>query len=349
MPVSATNLSSGYDFYGSGSQQITYSKKIKALKGTQNGLYVFTEDKVEFLGANALQNVAGSATFISTPLGDAAYPISNQCVAAAGDKIFWISQNLQVMTINVTPGVSVSQIGELSARPVVSIKEFLDKLDTTQSYSFAFFNETDKTAQFHVRTVNNPFNDYALVYDMVNDTWNVDTQKQYNTVVKIGFKYYGLSDVNSSVYQDDVGYSDAGMPIEFHIITQNMIQSTYNQKLYGGLFTQGAIGKLTTLDYEANIDNEVIFSDSVTGTTSDIPPLGEIGGDTIGASPIGGDLTYTSDRTPFDLLADEGRIYTAGTRFQVDISSVSQIQDFIIDRVGVRADIHDFVDTGKKW
>ena len=35
-----------------------------------NGLYVFTKNKVEFLGANSLQNVAGSATFISTPIGE---------------------------------------------------------------------------------------------------------------------------------------------------------------------------------------------------------------------------------------------------------------------------------------
>lgn len=65
-----------------------------------NGLYVFLETKIEYLGANSLQNVSGSATFISTPLGEGAAPLTNACIAASGDKIFYISRNLQVQTVN---------------------------------------------------------------------------------------------------------------------------------------------------------------------------------------------------------------------------------------------------------
>jgi hypothetical protein len=43
----------------------------------------------------------------------------------------------------------------------------------------------------------------------VNDTWNVDTNKNYNYVVKFGQQYYGFSDVNSSIYEDSIGNSDA--------------------------------------------------------------------------------------------------------------------------------------------
>jgi hypothetical protein len=32
-------------------------------------------------------------------------------------------------------------------------------------------------------------------------------------------------------------------------------------------------------------------------------------------------------------MADEGRIYMAGTRFKVTVESASQIQDFVIDRI----------------
>lgn len=348
-PITAANPEYAYDWTGSGSQNITYDKPIKALKATQNGLYVFTEEKVEFLGANSLQNVAGSATFISAPIGDAAYPISNQCVASAGDKIFWISQNLHVMTIGVTPGVSVSQIGELSARPVVSIKEFLDTLDTTQATAFSFFNENDKTVQFHVRSANNGFNDLVLVYDAVNDAWNVDTGKNYNNVVKIGFAYYGLSDVNSSVYQDDVGFSDNGEAIGFRIVTQNLIQGTYRQKTYRGLFAMGGIGPFTTLDVSKTVDSDSVFRDVISGSPDLSETVGDLGGEPIGDEPIAGFLGYASSRVPFDLLADEGRIFNSGTRCQIEISSASQIQDFILDRIGVRADVNDFVDTQNKW
>lgn len=195
----------------------------------------------EFIGANALQNVAGSATFISTPVGEASCPISNNSVVAASDKVFWLSKNLQIMTLNVIPGVANAQIGELSARPIVSVKELLNTLDTEQPYGYGFFNENDKTVQFHVRTSGSPFNDAAIVYDLVNDTWSYDTGKRYNCVVKAEDKYYGFSDVNSSIYEDDVGFSDAGIPIDFRIVTQNLNQGTPYSKRYGGFYTMGAI------------------------------------------------------------------------------------------------------------
>lgn len=57
----------------------------------------------------------------------------------------------------------------------------------------------------------------------------------------MGDLYYGFSDVNSSIYQDDVGFSDAGMPIAFRVDTQNMNQGTPVQKIYGGLYVMGAV------------------------------------------------------------------------------------------------------------
>ena len=348
-PITAANPEYAYDWTGSGSQNITYDKPIKALKATLNGLYVFTEDLVDFLGANALQNVAGSATLISTPIGAAAYPVNNLNVAAAGDKIFWVSKNLQVMTVNYVPGIASTQIGELSARPVVSIKEFLDTLSTDQATSFGFFNENDQTVQFHLRSASSGFNDEALVYDTVNDTWNVDTGKNYNNVVKIGFAYYGLSDVNSSVYQDDVGFSDNGVAIGFHITSQYLIQGTYRQKTYRGLFAMGGIGSYTSLNVIMGVDSDTVFSDIISGFPDLSIGLGDVGGAPVGGEPIGGFLGYTSTRSPFDLLADEGRVFNSGTRCQIDISSSSLIQDFIIDRLGVRADVNNFVDTQNKW
>jgi hypothetical protein len=106
------------------------------------------------------------------------------------------------------------------------------------------------------------------VYDLVNDTWVIDTGKNYNYVVKKDQKYYGFSDVNSSIYEDDTGFTDAGMAIGFKIVTQNLIQGTYNQKLYQGLFTMGAIGSLSELKYSMTIDGNSVFVDTVTKDNS---------------------------------------------------------------------------------
>ncbi len=189
--------------------------------------------------------------------------MDNQLIVASGDKIFTVTKNLQVQTVNYVPGTENAQIGELSARPVIGIRQFLDLIDTEQPTGFGFYNENDKTVQFHLRSVGSPFNDYVLVYDLVNDTWDVDTAKNYNTVVKIGYDYYGFSDVNSSVYREDVGNSDAGVPIEFRIKTNNFMLGTPVRKIFGGFFTTGALHPLTTLRYLVNIDDENVFEDTV--------------------------------------------------------------------------------------
>lgn len=330
-PVTATNPEYAYDFTGAGSQQISYETEIVALKSTMNGLYVFTRNRVEFLGANALQSVAGAATFISTPLGEGSEPIANQLVVAVGDKILTVTKNLQVQTVNFVQGIESATVGELSARPVINIKEFLNTLDVKQPTGCSFYNENDKTAQFHLRTIGSPFNDVVLVYDLVNDTWNVDTNKNYSQVVKIGNKYFGFSDVNDSVYLDDVGFSDSGNPIEFRIRTQNLNQGTPFQKKYGGFYIMGGVGPLTEFNIVVNVDSDNVFEDSVSGSVFSVPNLGEIAGNSVGEDPVGGELYYTTKLFPFDRIADEGRIFTSGKRIQFEIFSYSQIQDFIID------------------
>lgn len=164
-------------------------------------------------------------------------------------------------------------IGELSTRPVISIHELMLTIDKTQPSAFAFYNENDKTIQFNLRSVGSPMNDKVIVYDMINDTWGVDTNKFYNYVVKNGYNYYGFSDVNSSVYQDDISNTDAGVPIPFRIRTQNLIIGTLAQKMFGGFTIAGGIGPFTKLDIAVDIDLENIFVDYISGNPDTVPYL----------------------------------------------------------------------------
>lgn len=290
----SSTASDAYNFTDALAQQIQYDENIVALKATMNGVYVFLETKVEYLSANSLQNIAGSATFISTPLGDGAAPINNLAIAAAGDRVFYVSKNLQVQTINYMEGTTGTTIGELSARPIVSIRQFLETLDPNQPNAFAWYNENEKNVQFNLRSAGATINDYVLVYDLVNDTWNVDTQKNYNRTVKLDGKYYGFSDVNSSIYEDGVGYSDAGVPIEFKIRTNNFICGTVRQKIFGGFTGAGAIGPLTTVQYVMNVDGKEVFQDSVVGDVGNIPDVGAIADSPVGENAIADGKPYFS-------------------------------------------------------
>ena len=314
-----------------------------------NWLYVFTENKIEYLWANSLQNVSWSATFISTPLGEWSEPVNNLCVCASGDKIFYLSKNLQIQTVNFVQWATNPSIGELSSRPVISIKELLSTVDVDQPTAFAHYSENEKTVNFHVREVGYNFNNIVIVYDLINDTWNIDTGKNYNYIVRDGYTYYGYSDVNSSIYIDDLGYSDNWSPIDFRIETQHLNQETLNRKMYRWFFTAWSIWQFTTLDYEIEVDGRSVFQDSISWTTRWIDWIGEVWWSESGGEPMAWYLNYISERQLFDRVAKEWRIYRQGSKIKIKISSKSDIQDFSIDTLGVRAEITSRVDTSNSF
>ena len=356
-PITATNPEYSYDWTGSWSQNITYDSKIIWLKGTMNGLYVFLENKIEYLGANSLQNVSWSATFISTPLGEGAAPISNTCIAASGDKIFYISRNLKIQTVNFIQGASNPSIGELSARPVVWIKDLLLQVSTVQPTAFAYFNENFNIIEFHCRTIWSMFNERVIIYDMINDTWSIDTGKNYNYIVKYGFDYYGFSDINSSIYKNDVGFSDNWTPIATKIKTWWYNAWSILQKIFGGFYTSGAIWFLTELEYNVFVDWESVFTDVIAWSELEntefqintVSWLWELSWIELSWEPVAWYLSYESQRTTFDRIADIWRIYSSGKRISVEISSSSQIQDFIIDMIWFAYEPSNFTDIPDKF
>ncbi len=348
-PITVANPEYAYDFTWAWSQQITYKSKITSLIGTMNWLYVFTEDTLEFLGANSLQNVAWSATFISTPLWEGWKPVNNHSVAASWDRIFYITENQQIKTVNYIAGTSDPSIWELSSRPIIWIKELLDNVAIIQPTSFAFENENDNTIQFHLRTTNALYNDIVIVYDLVNDTWDIDKGKNYNYVVKKENLYYWYSDINSSIYLDDTWFSMAWSPIPFRIITQAMNQWSIIQKKYGWFFTAWAIWPFSTVDYIVRIDWGWAFQDKITWDPSIIHWLWELWGATVWWEPTWWDLVYETELQPFDRYADEGRICLYWKRIEIEIRSSSQIQDFLIDILWIRAEQSVNIDISDKF
>lgn len=382
-PITAANPEYSYDWTGAGAQNITYDSNIIGLKWTMNGLYVFLENKIEFLWANALQNVSWSATFISTPLWEGAAPISNACIAASWDKIFYISRNLQIQTVNVVAGATNPSIGELSARPVVGIREFLTQISTTQTTAFAYYNENYKIIEFHFRSIGNAFNDKALIYDLINDTWSVDTGKNYNYIVKYGYDYYGFSDINSSIYKNDTWNSDNWTPIDLLIRTSGYNIWTILHKMFGWFYIAWSISFLTDLSINITIDGESVFQDVISWKNfAELQPWQdeswvvitdevwnivydeshtvyrdpsvfewewELSWMALSDEPIAWDLYFSPGRTVFDRIADEGRIYQSWKRIAIEVTSWSQIQDFILDMLWFRYLPSTYTDVTDKF
>ena len=355
-PITTANPEFAYDWTWSWNQTITYDSVIKGLKGTMNWLYVFTEDKIEFLGANALQNVSWSATFISTPMWDWGELMENQLIATSGDKVFYVTKNLNINTVNYIQGTAEPWLWELSNRPVIWIRELLQWIDINQPSWFAFVNDNDNTVQFHLRTTWASFNNITLIYDLINDTWVIDTGKYYNNVIRKGNKYYGFSDINSSIYEDDTSNSDNGVAIKSIIRTQEMNLWAMQQKVFWGFFTSWGIWELTKLIYRVYVDRDEVFIDEIDWAI--LNQLWEtwvlewdwsIWWEEIWWQPIWWDVNQSKIFNPFDFEADVGRIYQSGIRASIEIESQSQIQDYIIDTLGIIAETTPFSDIRNKF
>lgn len=348
-PITVTNPEYAYDFSWTWSQQITYQTNITWLKATLNWIYIFTKDTVEFLWANSLQNVAWSATFISTPLWVGWEPVNNRAIAASWDQIFYMTKNRQINTVNYIWWTDKTSIWELSSQPVIWIDELLKTIDNNQPTAEAFFNQNDDTIQFHLRTNNYQFNNIALVYDMINKSWAVDTGKKYNYIVKDWPDYYWFSDLNSSIFKDDVWFSDDGVAIPFKIKTQAMNYWSIREKLFWWMLIAWWIWLLSELKIQVYVDKQSVFSDTIEGNRLFISSLWEVWWDSIWEEPVWWEQDYISELQPFEKIADEWRIYEMWTRVEVEISSISQIQDYIIDTLWLRVEYTNFTDIKNKF
>ena len=62
-------------------------------------------------------------------------------------------------------------------------------LDDSQELAFWYFYDPDKTVKFHVRSKWSSYNDLVVVYDMVNKTFHVDTNKKFWSYCVLNWKY----------------------------------------------------------------------------------------------------------------------------------------------------------------
>lgn len=338
-PITLTNPEYAYDFAGTGSYQIVYDSEIGWLKATLSGLYIFTQKNVEYISDG--QTVNG----LSIPLWEWGNPINNLCIVAAWEKIFYITKKLEIETVNYVSGINDAQVGKLSNQKLVNIREYLQNLDTEQPTAFAFNNKNENTVQFFLREIGADFNNVCIVYDIVNDTWNIDKGRYFNYVVENNDIYYGYSDITASVYRDYIGFNDNGARITTIGKTQSMSYNSPMQKLFWGFNIQGAISSLSSVDFIVCIDEQEVFRDTLQET--------EILDAWIGSKAIWEvDIWWEStqdERVPFIREADHGRIWLYWDRIQVEWQSDNDIQDYLLDSLWIKLEMVQNINIENKF
>lgn len=338
-PITLANPEYAYDFTGTGSYEIVYDSEIGWLKATLSGLYIFTQKNVEYISDG--QTVNG----LSIPLWEWGNPINNLCIVAAGEKIFYITKKLEIETVNYVSGINDAQVGKLSNQKLVNIREYLQNLDTEQPTAFAFNNKNENTVQFFLREIGADFNNVCIVYDIVNDTWNIDKGRYFNYVVENNDIYYGYSDITASVYRDYIGFNDNGARITTIGKTQSMSYNSPMQKLFWGFNIQGAISSLSSVDFIVCIDEQEVFRDTLQET--------EILDAWIGSKAIWEvDIWWEStqdERVPFIREADHGRIWLYWDRIQVEWQSDNDIQDYLLDSLWIKLEMVQNINIENKF
>lgn len=183
------------------------------IKANLNNLYIFCQDTIEILWRSSATNVWGIVSLYTQPIADWDQVMNNDCIVSAGEKIFYLTNSLKVKTIWFVPWITDPEVWELSDRIYQSIEWFLWQIDPTSwDTAFGIYSKNDSTIRWHLRTFWSSVNDICLIYDMVNDCFLVDTNKNYSCMTS-WFSWqestmYAWSALDVKIYEDDYLWLD---------------------------------------------------------------------------------------------------------------------------------------------
>lgn len=353
-PVTPTNPEYCVDWVWTNSEKITYDSKILGLVSSMNRLIIFTENKVEYIGKDSLSTIGEIATLISTPIGNGGQLASWASVMAGGDTVMYLTRNNTINTLFYAQGTVEPTIADLTDDVAFTITQYLNKLDSDQSNSFGYYDDTKKEFHWFLREIWIPYNNTVLIYDIWNATWTTDTKKFFNDVIVAGNKVYAGSSINCSIIEVNTGYDDDLMPIEFEIQDSDIMLGTLKEKIFSGRQTSGGVNKATNLKFTTLVDDNNCsstyikwidyFIDEETTSTAGLWDT-EIGGDAIG----GLKEWDVNKLKQFDKTLDHWYIYRRGTRIKRNITENSLWSYFYLDYLTLFAETTGNIKLNDKW
>lgn len=334
-PVTPTNPERAYDWIYNWAENRNMWSKVLGMVAGLNNLYIFTQNTVEFVGKDSLATVGSNFSFYSSPIGEWDQLINMDCAVTANDKAFYLTKNFVIKTLNYILGTTDPAVGELSDRPLLSIRNFLDvQLSDNQDDAFAM--RKDDKIYWYLKSADSPINNIALVYDVTNDNWYVDDSIYYANMTKFNWKYYAGSCLNSDIIEDDSGYDMDWDGIPFIYKTPNLnFGDPVNRKFFKWWELAGEINLETELTVNTIIDWFVIDSKTIYG--KDYVPywiwVSSIGTFPIGWQPIAGstDMSISGDLAPFEVVNKHWNINLKGKQLQLEFISNQPNSRFYLD------------------
>jgi len=156
---------------------------VQAMVSTQQNLYIFCQDSVQYLDRDLLMEYAQNKTLRTLPLASWNRLLSKNLCVAAGNYVFFMSKDRHIRTLWYTQGIYDPQIADITDTQFWIQKWINDNIRCDQPYWFAFFNKQDYTVEFHLRSNELQLqNDVVLIRDLQHQQWLIDTWKHFGSM-----------------------------------------------------------------------------------------------------------------------------------------------------------------------
>ena len=292
------------------------SSKIQGMIGYLNTLYIFCDKTIEILSQASLSTVWWVPIFTTLPIGDGDTVASHRSIVAAGNIIFYLTKNRRIKTINYIPWIENQKIGELSDRAQQSINGFMERLDEDQSDSFGIYSRGDNTVRWHVKEKWSAVNNLCIVYDITNDWFFIDDNKQYFCMTQanvVGIdQLFGWNTTDGNVYQDDALNGEEEFVREFDTPNISFWNPTIKKK-FRGIELAGWLNIFASPTLEVYVDGLLVYSKLFTYWNIDPNQLSNVNIWWPNAvDNPSGSLFY-----PFELILTQGNLREKGKRIRV--------------------------------
>lgn len=180
---------------------------IEWLFATQNILYAFTNEWVY-----SFRNEYQVAWYNYIPVFNKMFPwvqLNNyKSVTSVWEKLFFLTKDKHIKTINYIWGIEFPQLWELSHKENKSIGWFMDNLDDDQSEAFVVYDRKTNLVKFHMKSNWGTNIDTVVVYDMETQEFIEDTNKPFWSWIFFNWKMHTWNHSNWDIYIDENWTSD---------------------------------------------------------------------------------------------------------------------------------------------
>lgn len=291
----ASTETNSYDWTNSGSEKLSLENPIIWLVWTLSDLYIFTNRTIEKLVQTELW---WSIVYSTLPIWYSQLA-SSRSVVDSWDRLFFLTTDKKIQTINYVEWISQSYIWDLSDRNGRKINKFLeDNLDDNQSESFALLDQKNNLIKFYVKPKNDIANSLIIVYDLASDNFLIDDNKFFSFGINYNGNIYCGSILDSSLYQDEIWNIDNNIGIPWYRETKYIdFWQPMQRKIFKEIITSWKYNNLADINLEITVDDDIISDKDILEdlTTWTSISSGTIWWSSIWWTPIWWSLTTTLD------------------------------------------------------